>query len=108
MNLILIEFLKDMNGITEIVWIVDLVLIISLLIISLLTFKNCYVRSLVNKFIYFFYAIGFVLFVLSYFLIRNAKNIKDDGTIAIAMFIVIVCLILVKRMKDSNARKEYP
>lgn len=104
----LINFFSDMDALDKILWISDIILVVLMITILLLTFTSCFIRSLVNRFINLFYASGFILFVGTYFLIRNAKDIKDDGTIAIAIFIVIVCLILVKRMKDSNAKKEYP
>lgn len=102
------KLFKRMKSIEMIIWIVDMVLLLLLLTTVLLSLWICIIRSFVNKFIYFFYTLGFILFVVTYFLIRDAKNIDDDGTIAIAVFIVIVCLILVKRMRDANARKEYP
>ncbi|MCG8700051.1 MAG: hypothetical protein MI922_18490, partial [Bacteroidales bacterium] len=79
-----------------------------LLLLILLSFKICIIRSILNKFILFFYALGFLLFIITYFLIRNMDRFEDDGTIAIAAFIVIVCVILVKRMKDKQAKKDYP
>lgn len=102
------ELPDEIDKIIKILLIIDISILFSLLIFMLLSIKICLFRSIIDRFIYFFYAFGFVLFVATYFLIREAKFIKDDGTIAVAAFIVVACLILVKTMRDNNARKDYP
>jgi len=102
------EKISKIDDIIKFLLIIDISMLFLLLLFILLSIKVCIIRSIINRFIYFFYAFGFVLFVATYFLIREAKFIKDDGTIAVAAFIVVACLILVKTMRDNNARKDYP
>ncbi len=102
------ELPDEIDNIIKILLIIDISVLFLLLLFMLLSIRVCLFRSIINRFIFHFYALGFVLFVATYFLIRGDDNIKDDGTIAIAAFIVAACLILVKTMRDNNARKDYP
>lgn len=102
------EEISKIDDIIKVLLIIDISVLFLLLLFILLSLRVCFFRSLINRFIYFLYAIGFILFVGTYFLIREAEFINDDGTIAIAAFIVVACLILVKTMRDNNARKDYP
>ncbi len=86
----------------------DLLLVFLLLNFILLSFRICFFYSLIRRYIYFFYALGFVLFIGTYFLLREIPSIPDDGTIAVALFIGLVCLILVKSILDSKAKKAAP
>jgi hypothetical protein len=88
--------------------IIDISVMFLLLLFMLLSIKVCIIRSIINRFIYFFYALGFALFVATYYLIRGDGHIKSDGAIVVAAFTIVVCLILVKTMRDNNARKDYP
>lgn len=107
-NMTLSEVLSDMSNLEAMLWIIDLSLLFLVLLILLLSLKICLIRSLVTRFVYFFYAIGFILFIATYFLIRQTNYIENDGSVAIIAFIIIVSLIMIKSMRDSNARKDYP
>jgi GH18 family chitinase len=107
-NMTMDEVLTDMGTLEKTLWTVDLGMLFLLLSILILSFKICLVRSLVNRFLYFFYALGFILFIVTYFLIRETNYIENDGSIAIIAFIIIVSLIMIKTMHDNNARKDYP
>lgn len=102
------DILPEIGNIEAVLWIVDGIAILFIINVILLSLKICFFRSLLNRFIIFFYGLGILVFILTYFLLRQTKMSNDDGTIAIAAFIVIASLILVKRTRDTNIKKGFP
>ncbi|MDR3705685.1 MAG: hypothetical protein P4L28_07265 [Paludibacteraceae bacterium] len=103
--------LHKITSITEIqkvLCLVDLSFVFILLLILSMSIWVCFFRSLVSRFKYLFYAIGFILFVGTYFLINKIDAIPNDGTIAIVAFVIIVLIVLIKNIHENSLRKDYP
>lgn len=91
-------------------WIIDISLVIILMLFLFFSIFCCVIRSLSIKFEFILYMVGVILFIGTYFLIRETSDdlIPNDGAIAIFLFIIMASAIIIRKIYLNSIKKDFP
>ncbi len=91
-------------------WIIDISLVIILMLFLFFSIFCCVIRSLSIKFEFILYTVGVILFIGTYFLIRETSDdlIPNDGAIAIFLFIIMASAIIIRKIYLNSIKKDFP